>query len=571
MSIKLGIDFGTTYTYVFKNENGIITRFGDNTLYDGIAGIPTVIGKLSDDTFVIGAEAIRMNEAEQLKGALQKDLKKKLRKCYQESDDDIDEEEIEKAKKNVKNFFDTLFSDSMVNVNVERIICGMPAVTLTDEDDGTDPITYSGCLVNILQPIFPNAQITCVSEPRLAGQGINVVYGDNFAGNVFVVDLGGGTNDYSVVSVGLQDSTIIAPSVGGNGPGGTEIDKCILDEIQRYDYALSNKNPLGAIRSAKEDVFQSPYSGSYGEGYIGVNGNKTIRISYRGKKTISSNIEIDLSYDVALAGAGGIFEDVAEKVAAYWRSYIQSAGISIDRVFFVGGGARIYPLRKAIIDKINNISGGSYSCGFIGENVSARGNIQVNCSNIVALGAVHYEGGVEKPLGYKFGFNKLATCSIDFMKSEDVASEIKNGYACVIRLDYQIKQDSNKYSIQTCLYDICGKPLFAEPKIWNNRRYKKIYFHFRNDQGKRFPKGNFSISLGKPGMGMQGTIFLIFCYTNRNMFYAWFFPNGNEDTPLCQTIKDAITLYCLDGRINKEGIQYSDIKKIMEDYINGNI
>ena len=570
MSIKLGIDFGTTYTYVYKEENGTIEQFGRGSIYEGTAGIPTAIGKLYDDNFVIGIDAIHVSGKGELKGILHRDLKQKLRNCYKESDDDIDEDEIEDAKKWVSNFFVTLFSHGIIKSNVDRIICGMPAVTLVNEDDGTDPITYSGCMRDILQSIFPNANITCIAEPVLAGEGLGVIQRNSYSGNVLVVDLGGGTNDYTVVQITESGSKVVVPSIGGNGPGGTKIDQCICDGVAHHTQG-SVAGGLSSIRLAKEEVFKFPYDDNYGDAMLEASG-QPVRLSYSGKASVSSYHEIDLSYDVELAGSGGLFDDVAKKVEKYWREQILPRNIHIDNVFFVGGGARIYPLRKAIIDKINNIdSTYQYSCDFIGEslNEAPRGEIRVNCSNIVALGAVHYEGGVEKPLGYRFGFNKMTTCNIDFMKSEDLAPDIENGYACLVQLDYAIEQDDNgKYTITAQLYNNDESPLFSEPRIWNNRRYKRVYFHFRNEQGKRFPKGNFSISLDKPEMGINGKLVLIFCYTDQSNFYAWFFPKGEEETPLLRTKRNAITLYGLNGRINKE---YTDLRKIMEDYKNGRI
>ena len=572
-------------------QNGIIERVGDRGIYEGQKGIPTKLGKTASGEIVIGDEVNRGNCVPVISRG--RDLKSALRAaCWHENNDDnFIEEDIIEAKENVEIFLTALFQSEFQRDNkllednytqfvneVDRIIFGAPALTVGNERDGTDPYNYANCLKDILCKIFPKAYATPIYEPRLAGQSLGILWNDNFEGNVLVIDLGGGTNDFSVISLKNGKIDLVAPTVGGAGPGGNKFDALIKDYFTEVGNEITNANVDSTIKLLKEGVFCAPYKPkSTGEGC----NSKYGEFKFTGR---SAN-ELIITYDSIRHGANYVdlkdilfksFEKVAEKVLAYWKCYI-SGKVEINRIFFVGGGARIHPLRELIVKKINGKYKTNYSCDYFGEKLNSHvGEMdEINCSNIVARGAINFEGIVERPIGFKFAFNKNYQYDIEFLNT--TTQNYNNGYFCTLQLRCSFKEETDNinggrlyYKLSMLLYDEKGNKLSASP-CERSFLQKRIYFYFKIEHGTRVPHSSFSISLDKVGLDVAGEIYniLIHLSYNRNGdFYALFLPCGDDDTPLYPDIKkEAIVVYNAEKRILDQ--DYKKIKKFMEDYIHG--
>ena len=228
--IQIGIDFGSTYTYVYMMETGSnsLQRVGEQVLYENQAGIPTKIGKYTDSDGSLRTSIGMMAQYRFLNDKLtrasqhtfeRRNLKRSLREEYSlENPTGEQERQFQTDKEDITEFFRQIFHGTDENFRgrideVEKIVFGCPAPTPEDagdesEDQGvTDELSYSAQLKEILQEIFPNLSSDAIipyPEPVLAGFAIirsQLSEGPFPDGTYLFVDLGGSTNYYTILSV----------------------------------------------------------------------------------------------------------------------------------------------------------------------------------------------------------------------------------------------------------------------------------------------------------------------------------------------------------------------------------
>lgn len=305
----LGIDFGTTYSFIVKYDGKDFTPVGkdlytfphDRRSADTLAdskGIRTVIGKTNDGKWISGLPQIKRELGN---GTLQQnnicwDIKTLLRNINQDSyssdsmEKGFDDNGVPKdlrygkyfsdgfksADELAKEFFKYIFDNnkSVDLSDITHIVCGMPSDELNFASDNTnfsldvcDSEVYKNKLreqilgyinTEILKLNLPEESLIMREEPILAGisffhfQDSRLKNNDN----VLVVDVGGGTSDFALFNV-KEKEIVRIDSRGNASPAGNNFNQALLDCIKsKFDSSF----PEEAYKSedfseAKEKLF----------------------------------------------------------------------------------------------------------------------------------------------------------------------------------------------------------------------------------------------------------------------------------------------------------------------------
>lgn len=305
MAVTLGIDFGTSYTFIVKKNSAGNIEVINESLYENFfggykpltasSGIRTVIGYggkncSGDRKWVIGIEV----DAEICDKNICRGLKTKIRnvfKCrnrtyavnhgmqYVASIEDIPTDEhfgcyfyesdgsrfFMDAITLAKAFFYRALQedDNYTTIqDVDRIIVGVPADEL-DRENGISSHDYNNCVVTkifeeVKKVINKEVEVKIGSEPVLAANAYVKNHPDwsNVGDYILVVDIGGGTADFALIKR-IEDGYIQAvASKGGTNPAGEDFDMTLRELLQESTGSEFNEN---AIIATKERLFM-PFS-----------------------------------------------------------------------------------------------------------------------------------------------------------------------------------------------------------------------------------------------------------------------------------------------------------------------
>lgn len=212
--MNLAIDFGTSFTKMgYMMDNKFINLTGS-------AGIPTVFAYIPEyDKLVFGHNALQINHKDvHLFPAFKLELKRNPQ-----------------FKIGSYSLYDILFNYFSF-LKTEYI-----------DPDKLNPRTVSICvpnyfglnarqlLIQALQNVFLDTKIYLVPEPVAALAGYTMV-NKNYEvdGDILVVDIGGGTTDFSFLTISRDTQEIIIESqlqMGQDVFSGTELDKAILNKL----------------------------------------------------------------------------------------------------------------------------------------------------------------------------------------------------------------------------------------------------------------------------------------------------------------------------------------------------
>lgn len=263
----LGIDFGTTYTFIVKCGVGKdgkykYTRIGANDLYSmptgefattdpmKAKGIRTAIGLSNNEEWIVGSRNLKQAiEENRLKREnICWDIKTKLRNINKELlsidkntamnrglkdgyylpgmnlaqlSDRIKyghdfkigaETKFFDAYELASQFFTNIIKEDEVK-DIECIVCGMPSEEL-HYDAACDRQVYQDNLKSVLRAINTNCKINLIDarlvlrdEPVLASMAYSNTYPKSLEGGevVLVIDIGGGTSDFAIFKVNKKD------------------------------------------------------------------------------------------------------------------------------------------------------------------------------------------------------------------------------------------------------------------------------------------------------------------------------------------------------------------------------
>lgn len=418
----VGIDFGTTNTYVVaydEEEDKMYTnesRLKDTSMQDQSGNIPTAItvdieqglDKKNAERVLVGNRAIQkplLRIFRELKtvartltppngtfGEGEKVVGYPFRNCDLETSLQFGTDEYpikKKVKDLLRVYFQQIFEVFGINPeDVDSLVVGCPAV---NGKDGT-VYNYKDVLQTTLQGILgkkvTKETVKILPEPELAG--VTCLFGDDPNNNVtvLVIDIGGGTTDFSVlkyakgtIKYGVKDSCNVA---------GNTIDD-LIQSLLPDDF---HTNKL-SCRQAKEQCFSEEEGGN-----LGKYGEKELTLWYERREGEGDYISLEegtLYLDGNLKKSGnGIEKQVFEKIGNKLDSVLDKhKGGPINRVFFVGGSSAIPQLIEYLKKKLTHSKQVDHKVGFetmFGQNqrtiaVPGGESITVTNYNAVAIGA----------------------------------------------------------------------------------------------------------------------------------------------------------------------------------------
>lgn len=560
--IRLGIDFGSTYTYIYSIDESVdkidrnINDHRDSGLYEGRAGIPTLLGTDKNENTVVGINAVNCYTYEDVS------LKDRLRDLFNNSSDD------DTVVDDITTFFRVLIEGIGINTrDVCSVVCGIPASTPIDwqstDETGMTQSIYITNMEEIFNNVFGNnsGHIDCkfIEEPVLAYLGARKKGLINDEGDILVVDLGGGTNDFAYITNDGSGKPIVKVSpLGGKGPAGKEIDNCIktavIDAFKDY-YVFDKDKIKNSIKRAKEYVFGD------GKNY------RTGTIPAKDKNDHEKDVDINLMYGNS-AGESvfdmkkcqmlkGKFSSIAKRVIQFCEECANAPEIknftNFKYVLFVGGCSRIYPLTELIESELNKYMS-QYGCNpeyiHIKESKedqnSPIGEVTLNNSNAVAYGALFYDeiefgsgAGRVNVEGWQFGIHDKW---IDLKFKDE--PDFSGGYSCWFTVGYDIEsnyQNTNKdkHTIQFLEKDsegIKNIPIYDSDRInapepdhsWLVNLGKKKCMYFKLKHGKTNIPVHTPYHIKLPDE--INDIRLIFTYTkNRHMWIFIFARDGDNN------------------------------------------
>jgi molecular chaperone DnaK len=213
--------------------------------------------------------------------------------------------------------------------------------------------------------------VRIINEPTAAA----IAYGmnHNFAGNIFVLDLGGGTFDASVLEI--EDGSIEVKATGGDGAlGGDDFDQKLVDYMmtrfkQQHPRAtMRDDDGLFRIKQeaqmAKHKLSNSP-SATFAVNYIGSDEGGTKQVHLNGSVSV---VQFESMIEGELAKMRGVIDRVLRDAKLQPQD--------IDKVLLVGGSTRVPAVKK------------------LAENIFGRGKIErgINPDEVVATGAAVQAG-----------------------------------------------------------------------------------------------------------------------------------------------------------------------------------
>ena len=389
--MKLGIDFGSTYTYIYKyTENeGLEDAFNSGAgIYcdEGAQGIPTLIQRE-------GTKVKIGKEVEYKKELL---LKDRFRVHY----DPIVGKALnyEGLTEDTIAFFNEIIKAAGIDKReVFEIVFGVPVTTAWEEatirtgKSGVEKISYADNMINdVFKVVFPKLRrVQYLEEPILAG--LSELSSDEKITEkdiVLVADFGGGTNDFALIQK-KNDGTwyVIKSFGGGSGYAGRDLDVAIQKEIET---GRPYKIALQSVRVLKETLFKEDLRGMtiYPQG---IDGGITV---YYGNA--NGGINIAPAVNVWIEGA-------IDDLDTFYEDFIEDhKNNAATHLIFAGGSSNIRPLRDAFFDRINAIHTRNALPPIIAENV----RVVSDPASAVARGAAMYnlknvsESEEERPQEY---------------------------------------------------------------------------------------------------------------------------------------------------------------------------
>lgn len=562
MGYKIAMDFGTTYTYVFtKKDNELWTRYGGGAggqFSERNDGIPTVLAKKASGEWCIGQFANgTSNTCQDIVGTPNRLIKRTLRELSTPVDDDANneqkDEKLEQAIQQAEYFFSVLFQPLLTqcreeNAEIELVVCGAPAATMQNvdlnrsESGFTDTLHYNNILGGILQSVLgiDRKKIFIRPEPVLAGSilseatmfstGGGAPWRGIYDQNVLVIDMGGGTNDMALLHFDSDGVPFIEPTVhpeGGTGPAGQQVNEAIQQKLQQI---TGHAFDIHKIQYAKAEIFQSSYDlSSVGWTYFSASDcpEYSVGIYYddnarhRERLTQLTNVQNIIRFREQLNFEQDIYQAVWRRIEAFVEK-IQRNGVPIHKVLFVGGGARMFPLRAYVEDKLQEKLRIGMQNMRLAENMShdAINRTPITCSNVVAAGACLYADNE----ALRNTNNPLPQANFYICRTGDNSgfpirfSERGNdGVAgIVIHIDSRAMGDKRRIILSD----------WQKREEWTIPYKERLYFRLgnglKNAQGKpiRYPASAFSFEVP------DGSADLLFLSTPSSDFNMYVLPTG---------------------------------------------
>lgn len=535
--MKLAIDFGSTFTYIYQiDDSGKITRFSTENYYMDLKacyrGIPTNIGVGSKDSALWGDLNDTEKEMFQFGG-----LKQALRNNKVNSNTDTD-----KIKKFFMQIFRNLNRSGVSHVYLGTPACGEDTDTNEEYTQSSAVTEYENFINGIIKEIFPNAKITILREPEAAAYAAcsaGIIEKDK---NTMIVDIGGGTLDFSTI-YWEKNKPIISDAEYAGELGGDFFDNIVLygnnnfnerGIIQCYSGQIkSNQIIIRTLLAAKEMVLDSDY----------LTNNKL------SMKIFSDNTELTAKYEnnhnsfideqqkiLYFSPAIRYYaNEIAEKIIDYISR--KDHNLEIDSILCVGNGSCMQPL----IDIVKSfLRSNTLTKNRKVQQVNVDKDIagfpeRPNAANLIALGLALY---LRDPDNKKVADIKAVEPNYYFRITYKKSGK-RNGSYAKTQFVFN-KYYDGKYAVTCCF--VKNKGDFSEICIWDvahntgvipyqdYRKRKRWLFCSLRENNAGFPKGGFiGKDLSDRLINGERCFFVIFIKKSDNTAEVFFCPEIEEN------------------------------------------
>lgn len=326
--MQLAIDWGTSYTKIgYWGENGLINLVGPNS------AVPTSAAHNPDYGLLFGQAALRLRDNVCTVPQFKLELKRNPEFCLGPFD----------MQNLLVAYFDYLNQTYIIphGQPVESVTMGVP--------------NYFGLnarrlLLRILRDCFSTTQVELLPEPAAAIIGHNLDNTSPLRGEVLSLDIGGGTCDFSFLSIGAVDYTVESQFQTGNDFfSGNEIDRALVHNILWPEYVMQTGFSPAYF----------PISGNMSPSQIFrynrmLQAAQKIKIELGQKEEVYVNLpdfydlqslQMILDRDTFLARTNGIFDNLKAFIDTAVTNRAQALGLmsgnewDIDNILLVGGAS----------------------------------------------------------------------------------------------------------------------------------------------------------------------------------------------------------------------------------------
>jgi len=362
-TINYAIDLGTTNSLIARNENGEVRVFKNP--FGQREELPSVVG-FRGERILIGDKALEYLEKDP--GNVFGGFKRKMGtdenfwiESQSRSISAIDLSSI--VLKELKNFVQD-------DQSITQTVITIPASFDTVQSNATKKAGYESGFSNVV----------LLQEPIAACLAFANAHKDvNKEGKWLVYDLGGGTFDVAIVSIGEEELKVIDHK-GDNYLGGMDFDNAIVEKILLPKIIATPGCEGWKEKSAqKSSEFQKLY-------FVLLNKAETVKKELSGMEvamldlTISNDNgeDVDLYFDITREQFNEVISDKVNYSMTLVDDLLKANNMSISDIqqVVLVGGSTLVPLVKQTIE----------------SKLGASVNQSVDPTNAVVVGAAHYAG-----------------------------------------------------------------------------------------------------------------------------------------------------------------------------------
>lgn len=362
-TINYAIDLGTTNSLISRNENGEVRVFKNP--FGQREELPSVVG-FRGERILIGDKALEYLEKDpgNVFGGFKRKMGTDDSFWIESQTRSISAIELSSiVLKELKNFVQD-------NKNITQTVITIPSSFDTVQSNATKKAGYESGFTNVV----------LLQEPIAACLAFANAHKEmDKKGNWLVYDLGGGTFDVAIVSIGEEELKVIDHK-GDNYLGGMDFDNAIVEKILLPK--IFSTEGCGAWKTKSQEKsadFQKLY-------FVLLNKAETIKKELSGMEVAMLDLsilndqgeEVELYFDVTREQFNEVIKDKVNYSMSLVDELLEINDLRITDIkqVVLVGGSTLVPLVKQTIE----------------QKLGATVNQSVDPTNAVAVGAAHYAG-----------------------------------------------------------------------------------------------------------------------------------------------------------------------------------
>lgn len=362
-TINYAIDLGTTNSLISRSENGEVRVFKNP--FGQREELPSVIG-FRGERILIGDKALEYLEKDpgNVFGGFKRKMGTDENFWIDSQMRSISAIELSSlVLKELKNFVKD-------DQSIQQVVITIPASFDTVQSNATKKAGYDSGFTNVI----------LLQEPIAACLAFANTHKDvDKKGKWLVYDLGGGTFDVAIVSIGEEELKVIDHK-GDNYLGGMDFDNAIVEKILLPKIISTEGCGGWQVKSEQKSAdFQKLY-------FVLLNKAESIKKELSGSSIAMLDLtilndqgeEVDLYFDITREQFNEVIADKVNYSMSLVDDLLKVNNLSIsdiEQVVLVGGSTLVPLVKQSIEDKLK-----------------ATVNQSVDPTNAVVVGAAHYAG-----------------------------------------------------------------------------------------------------------------------------------------------------------------------------------